>query len=107
MRDYAEVLGDGVITVDVAQQALSMLEVDHAGLDKIDRRFMQVLVEHFNGGPVGLDTLATAIGEEKGTLEDVIEPYLVQQGFLMRTSRGRVATEHAYKHLGIDRGTLV
>ena len=101
VRDYAQVLGDGTISADLAAQALGMLEVDAAGLDHIDRRFLQVLVERFSGGPVGLETLAVALSEERGTLEDVIEPYLVQQGFVMRTPRGRVATDNAYLHLGL------
>ena len=107
VRDYAQVLGDGIITESVAAQALIELEVDQRGLDKMDIQLLKILIEKFNGGPVGLDTLTTALGEEKGTLEDVIEPFLVQQGFLMRTPRGRVATEHAYTHLGLSSGKML
>lgn len=102
VRDYAQVKGDGVITQPIAAQALDMLEVDTLGLDKMDRRMMSLMIEKFAGGPVGIDSLATALGEERGTIEDVIEPFLVQHGFLMRTPRGRIATPHAYQHLGLD-----
>jgi len=101
VRDYAQVKGNGVITQPIAAAALDMLEVDPLGLDKMDRRMMQLMIEKFDGGPVGIDSLATALGEERGTIEDVIEPFLVQHGFLMRTPRGRIATPHAYTHLGI------
>ncbi len=100
VRDYAQVKGDGIITSDIADLSLNILEVDRLGLDKMDRRFLNVLIEKFEGGPVGIDSMATALGEERGTIEDVIEPFLVQQGFLIRTPRGRVATTNAYKHLG-------
>lgn len=101
VRDFAQVKADGKITVSVAQEALHMLEVDPLGLDKTDRRLLQNLIEKFNGGPVGLGTLAAAISEETETLEDVYEPFLLQIGFLKRTPRGRVATQAAYRHLGI------
>jgi Holliday junction DNA helicase RuvB len=100
VRDYAQVRGDGIITSEIADLSLNVLEVDRLGLDKMDRRFLEMLIEKFEGGPVGIDNIATALGEERGTIEDVIEPFLVQQGFLIRTSRGRMATPNAYKHLG-------
>lgn len=101
VRDFAQVRYDGVITRDVASFALDLLEVDKFGLDKNDRLILLTIIEKFQGGPIGLDTLAAAIGEDAGTIEDVYEPYLVQNGFINRTPRGRVATEHAYKHFGI------
>ena len=100
VRDFAQVKYDGRITYDVACFALNLLEVDQYGLDKIDRRILQTMIVHFQGGPVGLETLAAAIGEDSGTLEDVYEPYLLQNGFLNRTPRGRMASALAYKHLG-------
>ena len=100
VRDYADVKGTGIITHDIAHLALEMLRVDERGFDIMDRKLLIAILERFDGGPVGLDSIAAAIGEEKGTIEDVIEPYLIQQGFLMRTSRGRVATESAYQHFG-------
>ncbi len=100
-RDYAEVKADGVINVEVARAALDMLKVDRSGLDHMDRRVILALIEKFDGGPVGVESLSAAIGEERGTIEDVIEPYLIQQGFMMRTPRGRVATSRAYLHLGL------
>ncbi len=100
VRDYAQVRGDGIITSDIADLSLNVLEVDRLGLDKMDRRFLEMLIEKFEGGPVGIDSMATALGEERGTIEDVIEPFLVQQGFLIRTPRGRMATSNAYNHLG-------
>ncbi len=99
-RDYAQVKADGVISVEVANAALDMLKVDQSGLDHMDRRLILLLIEKFEGGPVGVENLAAAIGEERGTIEDVIEPYLIQQGFLMRTPRGRVVTSLAYLHFG-------
>ena len=102
VRDYAQVKGDGIITQAIADSALNLLEVDTLGLDKMDRRFLETLIQKFDGGPVGIDSMATALGEERGTIEDVIEPFLVQQGFLVRTPRGRVATSHAYKHLNFE-----
>lgn len=101
VRDIAEVTADGKISMSVAKKALDMLHVDHAGFDHLDRRLLNDIIAKFNGGPVGLDTIAAAIGEERGTIEDVLEPYLIQQGYLMRTPKGRVATERAYVHLGI------
>ena len=101
VRDFAQVKGDGRITVEVAQRALDLLKVDERGFDEQDRRLLWLMIDKFGGGPVGLDTLAAALGEERGTIEDVLEPYLIQQGFLMRTPRGRVATAHAYRHFGL------
>ncbi len=101
VRDYAEVKANGEITQDVAQRALDMLNVDIHGFDHMDRRLLLAVIEKFDGGPVGVDNLAAAIGEERGTIEDVIEPYLIQQGFLMRTPRGRVATRSSYQHFGL------
>jgi Holliday junction DNA helicase RuvB len=101
-RDYAQVKGDGRLTREVAELALQMLEVDECGFDMLDRKLLQTVVEKFDGGPVGIDSLAAAVGEERGTIEDVIEPYLIQQGFLMRTPRGRMATAMAWRHLGLS-----
>ncbi|ABC31611.1 Holliday junction DNA helicase RuvB [Hahella chejuensis KCTC 2396] len=101
VRDYAEVKADGAITNEVADKALNMLNVDLHGFDHMDRRLLLAVMEKFDGGPVGVESLAAAIGEEKGTIEDVVEPYLIQQGFLMRTPRGRVATQAAYNHFGL------
>ena len=101
VRDFAQVRADGVITKPVADEALTRLEVDHLGLDALDRRMLRSIIEFYNGGPVGLDTLAATINEEAITLEDVYEPYLLQQGFLTRTPRGRCVTMKAYQHLGI------
>jgi Holliday junction DNA helicase RuvB len=95
------VLGDGVITRELAQMALERLEVDERGLDDMDRRILQALIGKFDGGPVGLDTLAVAVGEEKDTIEDIYEPFLIQAGFLARTPRGRTATRLAFDHFGI------
>lgn len=104
VRDYAQIAGDGIITIAIADKALAMLEVDKLGLDITDRTMLLTIIEKFNGGPVGLDTLAAAISEETETIEDVYEPFLLQQGFLNRTPRGRVATKAAYLHLGIEYG---
>ncbi|HZX24592.1 MAG TPA: Holliday junction branch migration DNA helicase RuvB [Woeseiaceae bacterium] len=101
VRDYAEVRSDGVVTEAVAQAAMNMLEVDPHGFDAMDRKLLLTVIEKFDGGPVGVESLAAAIGEERGTIEDVIEPYLIQQGFMMRTARGRVATRNAYLHFGL------
>ncbi len=101
VRDYAEVRADGLISEDVARAALDFLEVDREGFDALDRRLLAVIIKHFDGGPVGVDSLAAAIGEERGTIEDVIEPYLIQQGFLKRTPRGRMATARAWQHVGM------
>ena len=102
VRDYAQVKGDGVITQMMAEQALDLLSVDEQGFDHLDRRFLLTLIEKFDGGPVGIDSLAAALSEERGTLEDVIEPYLIQQGLIVRTPRGRVATNSAYRHFGFS-----
>lgn len=99
VRDYADVRNNGVISSDIAKQALSMLDVDSEGFDFMDIKLLQAIVERFDGGPVGLDNLAAAIGEERDTIEDVLEPYLIQQGFLQRTPRGRIATQRTYDHL--------
>lgn len=101
VRDYAEVKGNGIITDVIAMQALDMLRVDSNGFDALDRKLLLAMIENFAGGPVGLDTLAAAISEERGTIEDVLEPYLMQQGFIMRTPRGRVVTQNAYLHFGL------
>jgi len=101
VRDYAEVRGDGSISADIADRALAMLSVDARGFDHSDRRLLLTLIEKFGGGPVGVDSLAAAMSEERGTIEDVLEPFLIQQGYLMRTSRGRMATALAYQHFGL------
>ena len=103
VRDYADVKNQGVISVKIAQAALSMLDVDHAGFDFMDRKLLQAIIERFDGGPVGLDNLAAAIGEERDTIEDVLEPFLIQQGFLQRTPRGRIATSRTYRHFGLQK----
>ncbi|MGR5286641.1 Holliday junction branch migration DNA helicase RuvB [Vibrio maritimus] len=103
VRDYAEVKGNGHICADIADKALNMLDVDNQGFDYMDRKLLLAIMEKFSGGPVGLDNLAAAIGEEKDTIEDVIEPYLIQQGYLQRTPRGRIASDRAYLHFGIDK----
>ena len=102
VRDFAQVKYDGVITQKVAKTALDLMEVDKMGLDHIDRNILMTMIEKFSGGPVGLDTLAAAIGEDSGTIEDVYEPYLIKNGFLNRTPRGRMVTEFAYHHLGLE-----
>jgi len=102
VRDYAEVKGDGMVTRDIANQALEMLKIDQHGFDMLDRKLLLAMIEHFQGGPVGVDTLAAAISEERGTVEDVLEPYLLQQGFIMRTPRGRTVTHKAYSHFGLQ-----
>ncbi len=101
VRDYADVKGVGHITHDIAQRALAMLDVDPEGFDLMDRKLLEAVIHRFDGGPVGLDNIAASIGEERDTIEDVIEPYLIQQGFLQRTPRGRIATLAAYRHLGV------
>lgn len=101
VRDFAEVKGDGHITVDIADRALDMLSVDQKGFDHLDRRLLLAMMEKFDGGPVGVDSLAAAISEERGTIEDVLEPYLIQQGYILRTPRGRVVTRMAYEHFGL------
>lgn len=103
VRDFANVLGDGVITLDICKEALDRLKVDKAGLDDTDYQFLTSIIERFNGGPVGIDAIASSIGEERSTIEDVYEPFLLQHGYLQRTSRGRVVTEKAYKILGVEK----
>ncbi len=103
VRDYAEVRADGAVSQAVANAALNLVDVDEAGFDLMDRKLLLAVIDKFNGGPVGLENLAAAIGEEKDTIEDVLEPYLIQQGFLQRTPRGRIATDRAYQHLGLTR----
>ena len=93
--------GDGVVTAAVAENAMNVLQVDPHGFDAMDRRLLRTIIDKFDGGPVGIDSLSAAIGEERGTIEDVLEPYLIQQGFMMRTARGRVATRNAYLHFGL------
>jgi len=102
VRDYAEVKFNGEVTAEVARQALDLLDVDHYGFDMLDRKLLLAIIEKFEGGPVGINNLAAAIGEEVGTIEDVLEPYLIQEGFMMRTPRGRVATKRAWLHLGLN-----
>ncbi len=101
VRDYAQVKADGVVSADIADAALKMLDIDPLGFDVMDRKLLHSVLQKFNGGPVGLDNLAAAIGEERDTIEDVLEPYLIQQGYLMRTPRGRVATKLSYQHFGL------
>ena len=103
VRDYAQVRAQGKVTKDVADAALQMLDVDPLGLDVMDRKLLLAVIEKFSGGPVGIDNLAAAISEERDTIEDVLEPYLIQQGYLQRTPRGRVATATAYRHFGLAR----
>lgn len=103
VRDYSEVKSSGAINAETARLALDMLAVDTEGFDYMDRKLLLAIIDKFTGGPVGLDNLAAAIGEERETIEDVLEPYLIQQGFIQRTPRGRIATAHAYRHFGIDR----
>ncbi|KER04627.1 Holliday junction branch migration DNA helicase RuvB [Photorhabdus temperata] len=103
VRDFAQVKGNGAIDSDIATRALDMLSVDSAGFDYLDRKLLIAIIDKFMGGPVGVDNLAAAIGEERETIEDVLEPFLIQQGFIQRTSRGRIATDHAYRHFGMVR----
>jgi Holliday junction DNA helicase RuvB len=109
-RDFAMVKGDGIITMEIAKYALNALDVDESGLDDMDNKILRAIIEKFKGGPVGLSTIATAVGEEAETIEEVYEPYLIMEGFLKRTARGRMATERAFKHFDIlpsgDQGTL-
>ena len=102
VRDFADVKADGTITQTIAAQALAMLDVDPEGFDVMDRKLLEAVIHRFDGGPVGLDNIAASIGEDAGTIEDVIEPYLIQQGFLQRTPRGRMATQAAWRHLGLQ-----
>lgn len=101
VRDFAEIKGDGIISQNIAREALELLDIDPHGFDSMDRKLLLSVIDKFDGGPVGLDSLAAAIGEERGTIEDVLEPYLIQEGYLMRTPRGRVATKNAYAHFGL------
>ena len=101
VRDYAEVKANGKVTLDVVQRALNMLDIDDQGFDMMDRKLLLALIDKFDGGPVGIDSLAASISEERGTIEDVIEPFLIQQGFIIRTPRGRIATRQAYSHFGL------
>ncbi len=103
VRDYAQVLSEGIIDLDTARHALRLLEVDEEGLDRVDRLILETIIERFRGGPVGLETIATSIGEEKGTLEEVYEPFLILKGYLHRTPRGRIVSDMAYRHLGITK----
>ncbi len=107
VRDFAEIKGNGVISLFIAKHALELLDIDHHGFDSMDRKLLLSVIEKFDGGPVGLDSLAAAIGEERGTIEDVLEPYLIQEGFLMRTPRGRMATKNAYLHFGLQVADIV
>ncbi|MBM38082.1 MAG: Holliday junction branch migration DNA helicase RuvB [Woeseia sp.] len=102
VRDFAEVKGDGIVTEKIAAEAMNILQVDPNGFDAMDRRLLEAILKKFDGGPVGVDSLAAAIGEERGTIEDVLEPYLIQQGFMVRTARGRMATKTAYLHFGME-----
>lgn len=101
VRDFAEIKGNGVVSLHQAKKALELLDIDHHGFDSMDRKLLLAVIDKFDGGPVGLDSLAAAIGEERGTIEDVLEPYLIQEGYLMRTPRGRMATKNAYLHFGL------
>ena len=105
MRDFAEVKAAGIVTEEVADMALRMLDVDAVGLDVMDRKLLEAVIEKFGGGPVGVENLAAAIGEERDTIEDVLEPFLIQQGYLQRTQRGRVATALAYRHFGLTQAS--
>jgi Holliday junction DNA helicase RuvB len=101
VRDYAQIKAGGTITREVAIAAMGMLKVDAEGFDALDRRLLETIIEHFDGGPVGADSLAAALSEERGTIEDVLEPYLIQQGFLVRTARGRMVTSKCWRHFGL------
>jgi Holliday junction DNA helicase RuvB len=101
VRDYAEVRADGAVTAAVAKAALDMLKIDPQGFDELDRRLLGIIIENFEGGPVGVESLAAALSEDRGTLEDVVEPYLIQQGYLVRTARGRMASAKGWRHLGL------
>jgi Holliday junction DNA helicase RuvB len=100
VRDFAQVKGSGEIDIDITRYGLKALNIDQHGLDEMDNRILSVIIDKFSGGPVGLNTISTAVGEESGTIEEVYEPFLIKEGYLKRTPRGREATEHAYKHLG-------
>jgi Holliday junction DNA helicase RuvB len=102
VRDFAEVMGDGLINAAIALRAMEMLKVDASGFDTMDRRLLRLIIDHFNGGPVGIESIAAALSEERGTVEDVLEPFLIQQGYITRTSRGRMVTAKAYRHFGLE-----
>jgi len=102
VRDFAEVMGDGLINAGIALRAMEMLKVDASGFDTMDRRLLRLIIDHFNGGPVGIESIAAALSEERGTVEDVLEPFLIQQGYITRTSRGRMVTAKAYRHFGLE-----
>jgi Holliday junction DNA helicase RuvB len=106
VRDYAQVKGDGIITNEITQMALTALQVDKHGLDEMDNKILIAIIDKYKGGPVGINTLATVVGEESGTIEEVYEPFLVQQGYMVRTSRGRMVTDMAYKHLNKPKNDL-
>ena len=104
MRDFAQIKGNGIIDIKIANIALEALNVDQNGLDEMDNKILSVIIDKFNGGPVGLTTIATAVGENAGTIEEVYEPFLIKEGYIMRTPRGRKVTEKSFKHLGRDLG---
>ena len=104
VRDYSEVKADGAITADLARKGLEMEGIDRIGLDKLDRSYLKVIIDYYNGGPVGLETIATTLNEESDTLVDMVEPYLLKIGYVQRTRQGRIATESSYEHLGIKKG---
>ena len=106
VRDFAQVMGSGSIDLKIARYALDALNIDKRGLDAIDNKILKTIITKFKGGPVGANTIATAVGEDQGTLEEVYEPFLIKEGFIMRTPRGREATELAYKHLGLEKGNI-
>jgi Holliday junction DNA helicase RuvB len=103
VRDFAEVKGDGFINRSIAADAMELLRVDDKGFDTMDRRLLKTIIEHFDGGPVGVESIAAALSEERGTVEDVLEPFLIQQGYITRTARGRMATPRAYRHFGLEK----
>jgi Holliday junction DNA helicase RuvB len=102
VRDFAEIKGDGIITYDIARNALDLLDIDEVGLDELDRRILKTIIQNYSGGPVGLDTLAVAVGEERDNIYEVCEPFLIKKGFLIRTPKGRIATKIAYNHMGFE-----
>ena len=106
MRDFAQIKGKGIITLEIARMGLNALNVDESGLDEMDNKILRNIIEKFNGGPVGISTISTAVGEESGTLEEVYEPFLIMSGFIQRTPRGRIVTPKAYKHLGFTPPSL-
>jgi len=106
VRDYAEVKGDGLINAEIALAAMEMLKVDASGFDTMDRRLLRLIIDNFDGGPVGIESIAAALSEERGTVEDVLEPFLIQQGYITRTSRGRMVTAKAYRHFGLEQPGL-